>query len=207
MRITKYEHSCVVIEEGGRQLVIDPGKFAKSFKPTNAIDCVVVTHVHSDHFDSAILKEIKALNPDVMICTTAQVAEQIPDLAPDIVDANRSCAHGPFHSSFYGGQHELYERFANVGVMVNDTFYYPGDSYAKPGRPIKVLGAPAAAPWLRVTEAYQFIKDCGAKKVIPMHNILLSDEGKEIHYKILSDATGEVGGEWAPLGVGETLEA
>jgi L-ascorbate metabolism protein UlaG (beta-lactamase superfamily) len=207
MRITKYEHSCVVIEEQGRQLVVDPGKFAKSFKPTNTIDCVVVTHAHSDHFDPAILKEIKDLNPDVMICTTAQVAEQIPDLAPDIVDANRSCAHGPFHSSFYGGQHELYEGFANIGVMVNDVFYYPGDSYAKPDKPIKVLGAPAAAPWLRVTEASQFIKDCGPEKVIPMHNVLLSDEGKEIHYKILGDATSESGGEWTPLDVGETLEA
>lgn len=207
MRITKYEHSCVVIEEQGRHLVIDPGKFSHAFEPSDTIDCVIITHVHSDHFDVNILNSIKTLNPDVMICSTAQVAEQAQELGIEVVDANRSCTHGPFHASFYGGQHELYEGFSNIGVLVNDVFYYPGDSYTQPGKAVKILGAPASAPWLRVTEASQFIKDCSADRVIPMHNALLSDEGKEVHYRILSAAAKESGSEWSALEIGQSLEA
>jgi L-ascorbate metabolism protein UlaG (beta-lactamase superfamily) len=205
MKITKYEHSCLVVEEQGRLLVIDPGKFSTSFKPSNNIDCVVVTHVHSDHFDHDTLNAIKTLNPDVMICAVEQVAEQAQDLGVDVIDSGRSCSHGPFHTSFYGGDHELYEDFKNVAVMVNDTLYHPGDSYTVPNRDIPILAAPASAPWLRVTEASQFIKDCKPQKVIPIHNALLSEVGESIHYRILSEAAAEVGSEWTVLKSGQSL--
>ncbi|HSX44396.1 MAG TPA: MBL fold metallo-hydrolase [Candidatus Saccharimonadales bacterium] len=206
MKITKYEHACVVIEEEGRLLVIDPGKFSTSFKPTENIDCVVITHVHSDHFNLGTLNEIKKLNPTAVFYSVAQVAKEAPSLNIEVVKVGKSYMHGVFRAEFFGGDHELYEGFENVAILVNDTFYHPGDSYTKPNKKIKVLGAPASAPWLRVTEASQFIKDVAPEKVFPIHNSLLSDVGEEIYYRNLAAAAQEAGSEWMVLKPGESIE-
>ena len=134
MKITKYEHACLVIEEQGRKQVIDPGVFSNSFTPTADIDCVIVTHVHDDHFDLEKLKKIREMNPKAMICTVQEVADQAAGLDVEVIAPGRSCAHGPFHTSFFGGQHAAIHPsrpiFQNVGVYVNEAFYYPGDSLA-----------------------------------------------------------------------------
>jgi L-ascorbate metabolism protein UlaG (beta-lactamase superfamily) len=211
MKITKYEHSCVVIEEQGRCLVIDPGKFSSSFEPTNNIDCVVVTHVHPDHFDPDRLKKIKELNPDVMICTVQEVADDIKDLQPDVVDAGRSCSHGPFHTSFYGGKHaEIHESlptWQNIAVLVNEKFFYPGDSFDIPEEAdVHTLAVPSIAPWMKISEAMDFITKIKAKQVFPTHNVLLSEVGHQIYNPRLESTTKEAGGVFRFLKPGESLE-
>ena len=205
MKMTKYEHSCVVVEEAGRQLVIDPGRFSVSFRPSSVIDAVVVTHIHSDHFDPQTLKQIRAQNPHVKLYAPKQVKDEDESLEVDIAEPSKQVSVGPFKLAFFGGKHELYEGFENIGVLVNDAFYHPGDSYAKPGSPIKVLAAPASAPWLRVSEASAFIKDCSAAIVFPIHNSLLSEIGESIHYRILSEAAEECSSKWQVLGTGQSL--
>ncbi len=206
MKITKYEHACVVVEDKGQLLVIDPGVYSKSFQVSGNIAGVVVTHFHSDHFDPEVLSKIKQQNPDVQIYSVGQVASEVPDLSVRVVKAGDSLKAGPFELKFYGGQHELFADTENIAVLVNSTLLHPGDSYTKPEVPVKVLAAPASAPWLRVTEATEYIKDIKASKVFPIHNALLSEIGESIHYRILSEAAQSVGSEWQVLKPGESLE-
>jgi L-ascorbate metabolism protein UlaG (beta-lactamase superfamily) len=211
MKITKYEHACVVIEEQGRHLVVDPGVFATSFKPTDTIDSVVVTHVHPDHFDPEKLKSIKELNPDVMICTVQEVANDIKDLNPEAVDAGRSCSHGPFHISFYGGQHAPIHKslpsWQNIGILVNEKFYYPGDSYVVPDDvEVQILAVPSVAPWAKISETMDFITAVKAKQVFPTHNAILSDIGHQVYNPRLEATAQEAGGTFSFLQPGESLE-
>ncbi|MGC5075433.1 hypothetical protein, partial [Escherichia coli] len=58
---------------------------------------------------------------------------------------------GPFHLEFFGGKHaEIHSSIPivdNVGVLVNDAFFYPGDSYTVPkGAHVALLAAPVGAP-------------------------------------------------------------
>ena len=48
MRITKYGHACVRIEQDGRVLVVDPGVWTEPEAVTGA-DAVLITHEHADH--------------------------------------------------------------------------------------------------------------------------------------------------------------
>ncbi len=206
MKITKYEHACLVVEEQGKRLVIDPGKFSISFAPEPDTVAVVITHIHNDHFDPDHISAIKELNPSVRIFSTHQVSASEGELNIEPVQAGQEIEVEGFKLKFYGGQHELFADTENIAVLVNDTLLHPGDSYTKADKPVKVLAAPASAPWLRVTEASQFIKDVQPSKVFPIHNALLSEIGESIHYRILSGAAAEAGSEWLVLKPGESLE-
>lgn len=205
MKITKYEHACLDIEENGKHLIIDPGKFSISYHPTADIEAVVITHMHSDHFDPSKIREILSVNPEAIIFAPKQVSERSDGLVIEYVVHDSGINIGEFRLEFCGGDHELYEDTQNIGVIVNGTLYYPGDSYSPPCKPITILAAPASAPWLRVPDAATFIKDTKPQKVFPMHNAVLSEIGESIHYPILANAASEVGCEWLVLKPGESL--
>src|SRR5690606_15857981 len=77
MKITKYEHACLLIEEQGTRVIIDPGNFSPSISnDCDNIAAVVVTHVHADHFDPEKLQAILAKNPACQIFTTQEVANE-----------------------------------------------------------------------------------------------------------------------------------
>lgn len=205
MKITKYEHSCVVLEQDSKRLVIDPGKFSDSFTDYSNIYGVVITHIHSDHLDEDRLEAILEKNPEVKIFSNSQVVGE-SKIKMQAVKAGDKEQVGEFSLEFFGGDHELYDGFKNIAVLVNNTVFHPGDSYTLPGKPIKVLCAPASAPWLRVSEASEFIKNARAETTIPIHNALLSEIGESIHYRILGEAAQQAGKQWRVLKVGENLE-
>ncbi len=199
MKITKYEHACLDVEQDGRHLVIDPGIFSVSYEPDSNIDIVVITHVHGDHFDPNRLRKIREKNPNVKIYGPSQVVEKGAGLEIESISAGQQLEFKPFRLEFFGGKHELYEDFENVGVLVNDTLYHPGDSYTQPMKLVKVLAAPASAPWLRISEATEFIITCKPELVFPIHTSLLSEIGETIHYRILSEAAEKIGSRWQVL--------
>jgi probable F420-dependent oxidoreductase len=75
---------------------------------------------------------------------------------------------GDFTLRFFGGTHAVIHSsiptIENVGVLVNEELYYPGDSYAVPeGIEVDTLAAPLGAPWLKIGEAMDYVlavKDC-----------------------------------------------
>ena len=184
MNITKYEHACVVIEEQGKKLVIDPGQFTTSLTDFSNIVAVVVTHLHSDHLDPQKLQAIFAANPEARFFGTAEVAKEVPNVPFTAVTGGTAETVAPFKLAFYGEQHAQIHAsippVQNVGVLVNDAFYYPGDSFTLPGVPVKVLALPIAAPWAKAGESVDFLLSVRPHYVFPTHNGVLSDMGHSI---------------------------
>jgi len=73
--------------------------------------------------------------------------------------------------------HPDFPRNQNIGVMVNNTFYYPGDSFTEPGQPVAMLAVPVSAPWLKTAETIDFVRAVKPKHCFPTHNALLSQAG------------------------------
>jgi L-ascorbate metabolism protein UlaG (beta-lactamase superfamily) len=69
MRITKYGHSCLLVEEGGARILIDPGAFSSGQNSVRGIDAVLITHEHADHLSPDSLRAVLANNPDATVYT------------------------------------------------------------------------------------------------------------------------------------------
>ena len=211
MKLTKYQHSCFILEQDGNILVIDPGAWAADFTSPDNVVAVVITHEHADHFDIEKLKAIFEKNPNMRIYGPADVTAQIKDLPAHTVTAGDSVKIAGFSLDFVGGVHatihkDFHEPFQNVGVIVNETLYHPGDSLALPGRSIKVLSLPIIAPWEKVSESVDFLIQVNPGLIFPTHDAMLSELGHSLYDRWHSMAAKKIGANYQRLLSHETID-
>ena len=211
MRITKLEHAAVVLEEGGRRLVIDPGGLSNPVLGLDRVDAVVVTHEHPDHWTPDQLRRILEPNRDAVVLGPSSVARAADGFDVRVVEAGTTTEVGPWSLRFFGGNHAVIHPsmpvVENVGVLVNDRFYYPGDSFFIPlGVEVDVLAAPAGAPWLKVSEAMDFVSQVAPKRAFGTHDGVLSAAGAGIAHDRLRAVTEAAGGEYFALQAGDVLD-
>lgn len=200
MKLTKYEHACFTLETAGEVLVVDPGTFSKNFVVTNNIAVIVVTHEHTDHFDPATLEAIFDKNPNAVLVSLSSVVEKMPDHKSSAVRPGDKLEIGPFVLKFFGGKYALIHAtiplIDNLGVLINDTVYYPGDSFTLPNTPVDVLALPVGAPWLKLSEAMDFLTATKPLLAFPTHDAVLSDIGKSLPDYLLPTIAKKVGAEY-----------
>ena len=210
VKLTKYEHACLVLQNQGKTLVIDPGEFSPGFPLDATYDYVIVTHEHADHLSADKLKAIYLKNPSVHFFVNQKLYdENLRKLSPlhTIIDAGVTASVDGFELSFFGHDHAVIYKTSpclNNGVLVNGTFYYPGDSLVLPDAPIKLLAVPAAAPWLKTSEAMDFVKAVKPKQAFLTHDAMLSDVGHLFTSGWVKGACSEVGAELIELKPGAT---
>lgn len=189
MKLTKYEHACFSVEHDGMILVVDPGNFTTDFIPPKGIIAIVITHEHSDHFDHEQLAAIIDKNPGAIIISHPTITAQIEAFETHAVLPGDHISIGPFELSFYGGEHAVIHAdipvVANIGVLINELLYYPGDSLVRPGVPVDTLALPIGAPWLKLSEAVEFVRDISPRLVFPTHDAVLSDVGKSLPDRLI----------------------
>lgn len=208
MKITKFEHAHLLVDVDGQRLIIDPGSFSSDVV-TDDIDVVVITHAHGDHWTADHLASIRATNPDVVVLGPAAVAEAAGD-GVRIVAPGDEVAIGELRLAFVGGEHEpihgeLVRTGTNVGVIVNDTLYHPGDSFTVPGQRIEALAVPIGGPWHSLEKSIDLVREIGPAKVFNLHDSVLSPAGVAMAGLILGRFSQDAGGEYTALGVGDSM--
>jgi len=210
VKLTKYEHACLVLEDNGAKVVIDPGVFTKEFGNLDAIVAVVVTHVHGDHYAPKHLDAILEANPDALIFTTRDVADEYKHDNVQVVSDGDHIAIETFTLQFVGEDHTVIHDSLptplNTGVLINEQFYYPGDSFTLPGKPIKILAVPANAPWATVGQSMDFISEGAPELCFPTHNGLLSETGHLVYNDSLNHICQQADIEFKALQPGESLD-
>lgn len=195
MNIVKYEHACFTVEKDGQQLVVDPGSFATDFIAPSDVTAVIITHEHPDHFDPDHLAAIFDKNPDAIVFAPESVTSQIEVFATHTVQTGDVIQAGPFTLEFHGGRHAVIHEsiapIANLGVLINELIYYPGDAFTLTHKPIDTLALPIAAPWMKLAEAIDFLTTLKPRFAFPTHDKILSSEGKAIADRLLANAATE----------------
>jgi L-ascorbate metabolism protein UlaG (beta-lactamase superfamily) len=184
MRITKFGHACVRLEHDGAVVVLDPGVFSEP-EALDGATGVLITHEHPDHVHADLLRGC-----DAPIWTIGSVARLLQEQAPDLAErvgvvrpGDRLDVSG-LPVEVVGEKHAVihpdYDRIDNSGYVVtagDRTVFHPGDSLTAPGRPVDVLLAPMSAPWLKVGEAIDFVREVGAPRSLGIHDKVYSEIG------------------------------
>lgn len=209
MRISKYEHALLVVEQSAAQLVIDPGSYSNLPELQNVV-AVVFTHLHDDHTSLEHAQAISRNFTDVKMFGTQEVVEKLTGLNVQAVYHGDHYEVGPFQIDFYGDLHQVIHRsiplVQNVGVMINSQLYYPGDSYTFPEQPVEILACPTSAPWLRISDVIDFLDLIRPKKCFATHNALLSEQGQVLQNNRVQQIVENHGGEFRYLNVGESWQ-
>jgi len=210
MKITKQGHACLIFEEAGKKLVLDPGAYTEPQDSLTDVLAVVITHAHDDHCFEAQLDRLLVDNPDLQIYGTPQVKTRLAKYNVTAVYHGDHYPVGPFTVEFFGDLHAEIHRsipiIENRGVLVNDKVYYPGDSFTLPDRPVELLAVPTSAPWLKVGEIMDFVQEVDHKKSIATHNALLSEFGHNLNNGRVKAITEAKGGQFTYLLSGESIE-
>jgi L-ascorbate metabolism protein UlaG (beta-lactamase superfamily) len=210
MKLTKFEHSCLVLEQTGSKLVIDPGSFTIPLVDYTGITAVVITHEHADHWTPEHLDRIIKDSPDVKLFGPDGVANAAQNFPVTAVHDGDVVVVGPFTLAFYGGKHAIIHSSIpivdNVGVMVNDTLFYPGDSFTVPPVPVDVLATPVGAPWLKIAEVMDYVTAVAPKRSFPVHEMVLSVAGKTMGNDRIGAMTTAAGGTPFVLQPGESID-
>ena len=183
----KYTHACVRLVDGDRSLLIDPGIWAEDVAFEDATD-VLVTHEHTDHVDVERLVALHGRNPDLRVYLPAPVAAQANEAAPTLAPALTVATVGDtfeaagFSVRAVGGKHAvIYDGVpdvANIGYVIDDAVYHPGDSTFVPDRPVETLLVPTMAPWLKLAEAIDFVRAVRPARAYSIHDAMLSERGQ-----------------------------
>ncbi|MFI0738891.1 MBL fold metallo-hydrolase [Streptomyces sp. NPDC021100] len=213
MKLTKYGHACVRLEKEGRALVIDPGGFTEEDAALGA-DALLVTHEHPDHFDAHRLRAALEANPATELWTLRSVAERLSAAFPGRVhtvgEGDAFTAAGfdvEVHGQLHAVIHPDLERITNVGYFVDDTLFHPGDALTVPGRPVDTLMVPVMAPWNRVGDVIDYLREVAPRRAIDVHDALLTDLARPVYDRMLGpDGPGVGGAEHSRLAPGESVE-
>ena len=174
MRITKYGHSCILVEEGGLRILIDPGNFVfmdGKVKPEDFknIDIVLLTHEHQDHtFIDALKIIVQNNHPNIITNKSVGKAlkesgipfqEHAGNLPIKLID----CPHGLLPEGLTAPE--------NTGFLIGGKFLHPGDCIA-PREHVtpEILSLPVIAPWVTLRDAISYAKRVNPKAIIPIHD-------------------------------------
>lgn len=185
MKITKYQHACLVIEKDGSTLVVDPGVFSHDFIIPSKVDGIVITHEHPDHLNEKLVEQILEKHPKATVIAHESISGRFTNYSNIGAKVGETYPIGAFSLRFFGGAHapiaDPIPTPPNLGVLVDERFYYPGDSFVSPeGVQVKELALPASAPWLKISEAMTFLAQTKPAFAFPTHDAILSKEGKAI---------------------------
>ena len=96
--------------------------------------------------------------------------------------AGDSFAVAGFAVQCFGGQHAVIHptmaAVANVGYLIDDDVYHPGDALIVPhGVSVGSLLVPVHAPWSKVSEVVDFVVSVRAPHAYQIHDGLLNEQG------------------------------
>ena len=178
MKLIKYTHACVRLEADGRVLLVDPGIWAEP-AAFDGVSDVLVTHEHADHVDVERLAQAG----DVLVYAPETITGKLADagVSTRTIALGDMFEAGGFSVRAVGGQHaEIYDGLpgcANLGYIIDDAVYHPGDSLFVPDAEVETLLVPVSGPWVKLAEAIDFVRGVKPTRAFPIHDAMLSDKG------------------------------
>lgn len=184
MRITKFGHCCLLIEENETRILIDPGIWSEGFNGLEHIDALLITHEHPDHFDIEAIKDILEKNKKCTVFTNTSVQKKLQEIniGSDVLIVGRAVSVRSVSVQAIDCPHEeIYPTIAcpeNIGYWIGEKLFYPGDNVSLiPDFSVDVLALPVIAPWMKLADAIDYGKKIKPRVCFPVHDGMLKHTG------------------------------
>jgi L-ascorbate metabolism protein UlaG (beta-lactamase superfamily) len=191
MRLTKFGHSCLLVEEGQARMLLDPGVLSGGFEGLEGLTALLFTHQHADHLDPERLRGLLDRNPGVRVVSDEGSAKPLGEAGADaeVVHDGDELDLGGVSVGVAGRDHAVIHPdiplIPNVGYLVGGRLFHPGDAFTQPGQAVEVLAVPAGAPWLKGSESIDYLRAVRPQVAVPVHEKVLSAAGLSLHYGLL----------------------
>ena len=197
MDLTHFGHSCLLAEFSAATLLFDPGNFSHGFEGITGLSAILITHQHPDHADRERLPALLEANPDAALYADPQTAAE---LGGDwrAVHVGDELAIDGLTIRGVGGRHAVIHPdipvIDNISYLIGDSGHparlmHPGDALFVPDEPVEVLAAPAAAPWMKISEAVDYLRAVAPQHAVPIHQGIVAPEARGIYYGRLTELT------------------
>lgn len=207
MKIRHLQHSCLLVEAAGTRLLIDPGSLAaaEEVRALRSLDGVVITHQHADHVAPALLAEVLEAHPGIPVvaepqtCAALAAGEALPGGAVEVsfaegqlvpLPAGGTAHVGGLDVAGIGGWHAVIHpdipRVGNSGLVISGEgeprLGVTGDSLEviEEFRGIDVLAFAVVAPWSKMHETIDFLREVAPRLALPVHDAIVSPAGRPI---------------------------
>lgn len=202
MIVTHLGHSCLLVEIADQRVLLDPGGFTDGFESLRDLSAVIVTHQHPDHIDHDRLPALMKANPNARLIVESMTHGILTEKGgPDSeeLSSGTSFELGGLTVHPVGKHHAVIHadipRIDNTGVVLRaagePSLFHPGDALdAEPGE-VDVLCAPINAPWCAMKETIEFVRRIGAPAMVPIHDGLLQERGRNLYLTQIGNLGGE----------------
>lgn len=208
MKITKLEHSCLLVEMPepvNRTALFDPGMMSAPYIDIDSLeflDDIFITHAHSDHCYPEFVQKLVEKFPDVRITATREVANRL-------LEAGMNASHEPPEGvEFFDSKHEkvlpLFQPPEQIGYHYLGMLSHPGDSHSFT-ETMPILALPVQAPWGSSVNAVKLALELKPKYVLPIHDWHWRDEAREQMYGIMEEVLAKEGIQFLKLKNGEPV--
>ncbi len=85
--------------------------------------------------------------------------------------------HGELHAVI----HPDLPRVTNVGYLVDGSLFHPGDALTVPGVPVETLMVPVHAPWNKVAEVIDYLREVKPRRALDIHDAYLADIARPVY--------------------------
>ena len=209
MKLTKFQHACFVVEKDGASVVVDPGNLTHDFIMPKHVAAVFITHAHADHIDNQLVITILRQHPKAVLLAHESILADFKNEHAQAVTVGETVDAGGISLQFVGGTHEPIDVTVttpvNIGVIIENHLYYPGDSYFAPDQPIKELLLPISAPWLTIGHSIDLVRALKPTHAFPTHDAILSPEGQALIDNMVTRITANLSLSYQRIN-GKTIE-
>ncbi len=197
MQLTHFGHSCLLADFGHTTILFDPGTFSHGFEGIIGLSAILITHQHPDHVDNSRLPALLEANRDATLYADPQTTAQLGEPCRP-VRVGDALQVGQLTIRAVGGEHAVIHPeipgIQNLSYLVGDgehpaRLMHPGDALFVPDEPIDVLATPAAAPWMKVSEAVDYLRAVAPTHAVPIHQGIIAADARGIYYGRLSEMT------------------
>ncbi len=187
MNVSKHAHSCLLIEEEGTAMVIDPGNYTSEENALDVgaikrLDFILITHEHDDHMHLPLIKRLVGKFPEAAIISNDSVAAILKKEGLKVAtEGNEIIRITPVkHEMTLSGAPE------NSMFTVFGKLTHPGDSLSF-NKTAEVLALPIQAPWGSMVAAVEKAARLKPKFVIPVHDWHWNEKARERLYEMAAE--------------------